>query len=272
MAANLTSLSLGLFGHPVAQSYSPRIHKNFAAQCGLELDYQVFDVDLKGFADALEFFRLDGGSGCNITVPLKKRAFELAGQCSQAATDAQAVNTLEVCTDGSWQGENTDGRGLINDLRDNLGLQLNQRRICLLGAGGAANGVLGALLESNPEIVVLANRSLDKATELANRFSHKGNTAACGLSALESLDSVDIVINATSVGHEGKALKIPAGLFKPGASCYDMNYGAASIPLQRHCDELEITYIDGLGMLLEQAACAFECWTGIRPSTKDFSW
>ncbi len=272
MAAPLSTLYLGLFGHPVAQSYSPRIHKNFALQFGLKMEYQVFDVDLAGFADALEYFRLRGGNGCNITMPLKRRAFELAASCSPAATAAGAVNTLNIGAQGQWHGDNTDGAGLVIDLRDNLGLDLHQRRICIVGAGGAANGILGALLDCNPETVIVANRSGDKAEALAERFSHNGNIGACDLFDLDDLEAMDLVINATSLGHQGEAPALSAKLFKQGGSCYDLNYGSASRPLQQQCDALGIKYFDGLGMLLEQAACSFELWTGSKPTTSDFSW
>jgi shikimate dehydrogenase len=205
-------------------------------------------------------------------VPLKKRGFELAAASSPAAAEARAANTLSINERGQWLADNTDGAGLVNDLSRNLGINLHDQRICLIGAGGAANGVLGALLENDPQALIIANRTEDRAAALAERFSDRGNISACSFSALVDQDPMDLVINATSVGHEGKAPDISASLFNPGACCYDMNYGSAGRPLQALCDTQGIRYFDGLGMLLEQAACSFELWTGIRPSTKDFSW
>lgn len=272
MAADLSPLFLGLFGHPVAPSFSPRIQRTFAAQFGMNLDYQVYNVGLAGFDAALEYFRLHGGTGCNITMPLKRRAFEIAAWSSPAAAAALAVNTLSSSDEGQWRGDNTDGAGLINDLSHNLGLDLQQSRICLLGAGGAAHGVLGPLLECGTKRVIIANRSEDKAVALAERFSDRGDTAACGLLALDQLDAVDLVINATSMGHRGKAPALPASLFKSAGRCYDLNYGSASMPLRQQCDSLGVSYSDGLGMLLEQAAISFQLWTGLKPSTSDFGW
>jgi shikimate dehydrogenase len=272
MAADLSPLFLGLFGHPVAHSFSPRIHRAFAAQFGMSLDYQVFDVDLAGFDNALEYFRHHGGTGCNITLPLKGRAFEIAAESGPAAVASQAVNTMSITDQDSWYGDNTDGTGLVNDLGSNIGLDLEQLHICLLGAGGAASGVLGALQDCNPQEIIIANRDIDKAVALAGRSDHAVSTTACSLLDLKKLTPVDLVINATSLGHQGKAPAIPASLFKPGATCYDMNYGTASMPLHQQCDASGINYSDGLGMLLEQAACSFEIWTGVKPSTSDFGW
>ncbi len=272
MAADLSPLFLGLFGHPVAESFSPRIQRTFAAQYGMKLDYQVFDVNLDGFDLALEYFRLQGGTGCNVTLPLKQRAFEIAAWSSPAAASAQAANTMSMSDDGLWRGDNTDGAGLINDLRLNIGLELANSRICLLGAGGAARGVLGDLLACKPEIVIIANRSLDKAATLAERFSDQGNTMMCRLPDLDEMAAVDLVINATSQGHRGEAAHIPVNLIKSRTYCYDLNYGGASMPLRQRCDMLGCKYSDGLGMLLEQAAISFELWTGLKPSTSDFGW
>jgi shikimate dehydrogenase len=272
MAADLSPLFLGLFGHPVAQSFSPRIHNAFAAQFGMRMDYQVFNVELEGFDLALEYFRLQGGTGCNVTVPLKSRAFELAAWSSPAAAAAQAANTLSMSDEGLWRCDNTDGAGLVNDLRRNLAINLKQTRICILGAGGAASGVLGALLERIPASVTIANRNEDRAVSLAQRFENKGNVTTCSLPALDRLESVDLVINATSMGHRGGVPFIPETLLKPGGVCYDMNYGSASMPLRQRCDALGWIYSDGMGMLLEQAACSFELWTGLKASTSDVGW
>lgn len=272
MAADLSPLFLGLFGHPIAQSFSPRIHTSFAAQFGLKLDYQIFNVELAGFDQALEYFRLQGGTGCNVTVPLKWRAFEIAAWSSPAAAQAQAVNTLSMSDKGLWRGDNTDGAGLVNDLTLNLDINLQQARICVLGAGGAASGVMGALLECKPAEVIVANRNEVRASSLADRYSNMGNISMCRMPSLDRLESVDLVINATSMGHRGEAPFIPETLVKPSGQLYDMNYGAASMPLRQRCDVMGIPYDDGLGMLLEQAACSFELWTGLKPSTRDFGW
>jgi len=262
-------MKLALFGSPVKTSLSPRIHGMFAAQFGLEIDYQGIETRAEGFPDALEAFRLGGGTACNVTLPLKRDAWQLATQSSLAVKQAQAANTL-VWQPSGWFAHNTDGAGLVADLTGNHGIELENRRILIIGAGGAVAGILGELLACSPREIMLVNRSPEKAWALVKRFSSVGYLNATSLQDLPCLDlsennRFNLVINASSVGHEGGAPPLTRDLFAPGAICYDLNYSKASAPLKKYCAEMRQPYIDGLGMLVEQAAKSFYIWTGKQP-------
>lgn len=259
-------IRLALFGQPIKASLSPKIHRLFAAQFGLDIDYQLIETGAEGFPAALEAFRIAGGEGCNVTLPIKTQAWQLAAESSTQVIQAQAANTLVCQPSGDWFAHTTDGPGLVTDLQKNHAVNLKAERILVLGAGGAAAGIIGSLLEAGVKQIVLVNRNLLRAQDLVNRFNAAG-VSATGWSSLSSLGSFGLVINATSLGHQGMAPELPESLFAAGSVCYDLNYFEASLPLESLCETLGQRYIDGLGMLVEQAARSFYIWTGLEPET-----
>ena len=259
-------IRLAVFGQPVAQSLSPRIHKLFADQFGLPLDYTAREATPDTFSEYVSQLAREGGLGCNVTLPFKNAAWRLAARCSEDAARAEAANTL-VFTPGDWYADNTDGRGLVDDLECNARVMLAGSRICLLGAGGAAAGVLAALLRSGPSRIAILNRSGDKAVDLAARHADLGQVTGGGLDAAGEAGPFDLLVNATSQGHHGAAPPLQAAWFAREALCYDMNYGPASAPLDKLCGKFGVRYCDGLGMLVGQAALSFALWTGKQPDT-----
>jgi shikimate dehydrogenase len=249
-----------LIGNPVAHSKSPRIHAEFARASGQDIDYGCIEAPLDGFADAVANFRAAGGRGANITLPFKQQAFALCRRTSDRARLAQAVNTLRF--DDSF-GDNTDGVGLVRDLATHLEVNLKDKSILLLGAGGAAQGVVGALLEAGASRLVIANRTVPKARELAERFP---GVAACGYEALAG-ESFDLVINATSAGLADEAPPLPRRVLGKGVLAYDMVYGRET-PFLAAARRAGARACDGLGMLVEQAAESFFIWRGVRPATR----
>ena len=249
-----------LIGNPVAHSKSPAIHAEFARATGQDVEYGLIEARLDGLAEAVEQFRDDGGKGLNVTLPFKEQAFALSGQASERARAAQAVNTLRF-EDGF--GDNTDGIGLIRDLRDNMGVRLRGKALLLLGAGGAAQGVVGALLEAGAARVSIANRTVARAEALAARFP---GVRASGYDALRG-ERFDIVLNATSAGLADEAPQLPEGLLGRETLAYDMVYGRDT-PFLRAAREAGARASDGLGMLVEQAAESFFVWRGVRPATR----
>jgi shikimate dehydrogenase len=238
----------------------------FAQQCGLNVDYRAIEATRESFAEEVAALARQGGRGCNITAPFKHDAWKLSHHCSESAHRAQAANTLVFEDDGDWFADSTDGKGLVNDLQAGTSPELKGTRICLLGAGGAAASILAALLASGPEIVIIANRSPDRARRLASAHSDLGPVASCTPGELVGQTPFDLVINATSLGHLGKAPDLSGNWLKKGALCYDMNYGTAAAPLRDTCTGLGVRYSDGLGMLVGQAALSFELWTGKVPN------
>ncbi|MGA9574155.1 MAG: shikimate dehydrogenase [Lysobacterales bacterium] len=267
MVAAKALIRLALFGRPVEHSLSPVIHKGFAEQFDLGIEYQRIDTGSGGFPGALEKFRLAGGSGCNITLPLKQDAWRLAAQASEEVSLAQAANTLVYQPASGWFAHNTDGAGLIADLVDDHGIELHDRRILILGAGGATAGILGPLLRNKPREILLVNRSVERARNLSERFGAAGNVSVSSWGDLSRQGVFDLVINATSLGHSGEVPPLKASSFSAGGLCYDLNYFKASLPLKKHCQEMGQRYIDGLGMLVGQAAKSFTIWTGKQPET-----
>ena len=230
MAAGAPLIRLAVFGQPITQSLSPRLHGLFAEQFGLAIDYRAVEANADTFRDRVTALADKGGLGCNVTLPLKREAWKLASSRSLDADRAEAVNTLHFRKDG-WFGDNTDGGGLVEDLENGLGIRVRSARICLLGAGGAARGVLAALLRRGAGRVVIANRSTDKALQLARTHVDLGPVSGSGLDTLPDAAPFDLVINATSLGHLGLAPELPANLFGDDGRCYDMNYGTA-LPLE----------------------------------------
>ena len=262
-----------VFGNPVGHSLSPRIHALFAAQTGQDIDYQPILAAREGFAAAVGDFLAAGegpARGANVTVPFKQDAFRLATRRTDRAAAASAVNTLSFETDAII-GDNTDGAGLVRDLKNNLDCKPAGRRILLLGAGGAARGAILPLLLENPAALVIANRTEASAFRLALEFgSPSGSTGhvtpvGTGFAGLAGR-AFDLVINATSAGLSDAALPLPTSVFAPRCLAYEMVYGRET-PFMNQARAAGARVADGLGMLVEQAAEAFFVWRGVRPQT-----
>lgn len=255
-----------VIGNPIAHSQSPLIQEAFAKQAEQDLSYEKILASLDGFAAKIHELIALGYKGVNITVPFKLQAFQLATKLSQRAQYAGAVNTLSF-NGAEILGDNTDGAGLVRDIEHNLNIQIIGKRILLIGAGGAAEGVLHPLLACQPALLVITNRTLAKAEAMANKVKAQEATSVCACS-LEELQAIsfDIVINATSTGLSETALPLPAHIFAKDCLAYDMMYGRETsfMALARtHGARV----VDGLGMLVEQAAEAFFVWRGVRPAT-----
>ena len=256
-----------VMGNPIAHSKSPFIHARFAEQTGQSLRYDAILVAPDGFAAAVAEFRAAGGRGLNVTVPFKQDAWALAQQRTPRAERAGAVNTLWWDARGRLHGDTTDGVGLVRDLCDNHGLDLAGRRVLLLGAGGAARGVIEPLLALRPHELTVANRTAAKAVELAALFGDLGGVAGCGFEDLHG-QTFELVINATAAGLNDAVPHIPATVFASDAWAYDMMYAAQPTAFVRWSLAHGASRAsDGLGMLVEQAAEAFWIWRGIRPRT-----
>lgn len=253
-----------VFGNPIAHSKSPLIHAAFARQTGQDLDYTALLAPLDGFAECVAAFRAGGGAGANVTVPFKEQAYALADRRTARAEAAGAVNTLHFMGAHAL-GDNTDGTGLIADLTHNLGVDLKGRRILLMGAGGAARGVVLPLLEHAPTHLFIANRTAERALSLAERFRAHGPVSGGSYEALSGAQ-FDLVINATAASLTGDLPPLPAGIFGADALAYDMMYGQDT-PFLRLARQAGARTADGLGMLVEQAAEAFLLWRGVRPDT-----
>ncbi len=257
----------GVFGNPIGHSKSPLIHRLFAEQTGQTMSYEALLAPLDGFAEFARDFFARGGRGANVTVPFKEQAFALVDQLSERAERAGAVNTLCRHADGKLLGDNTDGAGLVRDLPVNAGWALADQRILLLGAGGAVRGVLQPLLAHKPRELVIANRTLSKAETLAQHFADLGPVLASEFAWLQQ--PFDLIINGTSASLAGELPPLPAAVIKPGHTrCYDMMYSAEPTAFNRWASDLGAAVcMDGLGMLVEQAAEAFLLWRGVRPDS-----
>jgi shikimate dehydrogenase len=257
-------------GNPIAHSKSPEIHAAFARQTGHDIDYSRMLAPFDGFRSTIESFRAAGGKGLNVTVPFKLEAFDLADEVSQRAKDAEAANFLRF-DNGRVHADNTDGVGLTRDIVHNLGFALAGKRVLLIGAGGAAQGVLTPLLEHEPSILTIANRTVEKALRLAETCRHKpvaASSVLCGLSFGELAGHhFDLVINATSTSLQGESPPLPADAIAAGALAYDMMYGRTPTPFLAFAAAQGAKTSDGLGMLVEQAAESFLLWRGVRPET-----
>ena len=250
-----------VIGNPVAHSRSPEIHAQFARATGQDLEYGRIEAPLEGFERAVEAFRAQGGKGLNVTVPFKEIAFRYCTRTSARASKTQVVNTL-VFSGPEVFGDTTDGVGLVNDLTHNLNVELKGKTLLLMGAGGAAQGVVQALLDAGVSRLVIVNRTVARAKALGERHG----VPACGYEALAG-QAFDVVVNATSAGLANETPPLAASAFKPGALAYDMLYGRDT-PFLAQARSAGARASDGLGMLVEQAAESFLLWRGVRPETR----
>ena len=259
-------------GNPVEHSRSPAIHALFARATGQSVDYGRLLCPLDGFAATIRAFAADGAQGCNVTVPFKFEAFELAARRTRRAELAQAANTLrfDPTAQGGWLADNTDGVGLVRDITVNAGVTLTGQRVLLLGAGGASAGVLGPLIESRPAEIVVANRTVDKAKDLVARHQAWADEHGVALRASTLADvgtGYDVLINGTAASLSGGGVPVQGPVLKVGALALDMMYGPAARPFLRWAQAQGAKGRDGLGMLVEQAAESFALWRGVRPDT-----
>lgn len=256
-----------VMGNPISHSKSPTIHSLFAEQTRQSISYTAIQVDSGGFPQAVGNFVAAGGRGLNITVPFKQEAWELVKNRSERAERAGAVNTVKI-DKGLLYGDNTDGIGLVNDLSINNGIQLADKNVLLMGAGGAARGVLIPLLKQKPALLFIVNRTPDRAKDLAIEFSDAGNIEGGGYEILQD-KKFDVIINATAASLHGELPPLPDTLLNEAASCYDMMYAKQPTPFMNWASEQGADKVlDGLGMLVEQAAESFYLWRGERPNTQ----
>ena len=261
--------SYAVVGNPISHSKSPLIHTQFAKQTGEQLTYSTLLAPVDGFTKSVEMFQISGGKGLNVTVPFKLDAYRFADNLNDLAARAEAVNTLTFNDDGSVTGANTDGIGIIRDLRQNHHIDIAEKRILVLGAGGAVRGILQPLLNENPATVMIANRTTEKAITLAEDFTDLGNISGGGFDDIGT-KHFDLIINGTAASLQGEVPPIPESCLAEQGSCYDMMYSANN-------DTAFVTWakqqnatkaLDGLGMLVEQAAESFYLWRKIRPNTQ----
>jgi shikimate dehydrogenase len=256
-----------VFGSPIAHSQSPRIHAAFARQAGIAMRYEAIESRVDGFPRALADFASSGGCGANVTLPLKEAAYALCASTSARAQRAGAVNTLQRTGDG-WHGDNTDGAGLVRDLTQRHGLDLRERRTLLLGAGGAARGVAPALLDAGIGALFVVNRTPERADALADALADPARVHVRYLRDLPALGEFDLIVNATSAGHAGGVPALPGSLVGRRAAAVDLSYGEAAVPFLAWARAHDCMHaLDGLGMLVEQAAESFLLWHGVRPET-----
>ncbi|MCM2678053.1 shikimate dehydrogenase [Echinimonas agarilytica] len=257
-----------VFGHPIKQSKSPFIHRLFAEQTQQQLEYGAIEPAEDGFVEAATAFFNNGGKGCNITMPFKLDAYHFATQLTERARMAGAVNTLKVLDDGGILGDNTDGAGLVADLLLNH-VALEGKRVLMIGAGGAARGTLLPLLEQNVVMLQIVNRTTSKAQDLVDLFPNHQNIEATTFDALEAAEPFDVIINSTSASMSGELPPIPTSIINQYSSVYDMVYRQEpTVFINWAKQQGAAKGIDGLGMLVAQAAESFAVWRGIRPSMR----
>ncbi len=258
-----------VIGNPIAHSKSPIIHHAFAELTHQDIQYERVLAPLDDFVGTVHGMISHGFKGANVTVPFKLEAYAMANQLTERAQDAGAVNTL-VFTPQGILGDNTDGVGLVRDITENIGVSIKGKRVLLIGAGGASEGVLHPLLAAQPELLIITNRTLDKAINMVKRVEARGEMLYVSVDAYAFDDlagqQFDIVINATSAGLTDSQLPLPASIFAPGTLAYDMMYGRVT-PFMAFAHQHGASVFDGLGMLIEQAAEAFYIWRGVRPDT-----
>ncbi len=257
----------GVMGYPISHSRSPVIHRLFALQTGEEIQYELLQVAPGKLEMAVRQFQRTGGKGLNITVPHKSEVAKLCDHLSERGSTAGAVNTLSF-RDGEIYGDNTDGFGLLRDLVVNLGLSLEGANILILGAGGATRGIIGPLLEMQPESLRIANRTLGKAQTLVEHFGLSGPVSACRFNVVPVTEVYDLIINATSAGLQGDSPPYPGAAVSEQTVCYDLSYGLKPTPFSIWAREQGAKLsVMGWGMLVEQAAESFRIWRGVRPDT-----
>ncbi|WP_100638882.1 shikimate dehydrogenase [Marinobacter salexigens] len=256
-------------GHPISHSKSPRIHSLFAEQTGEPVEYTAIQAPLDGFAATVGQFFESGGKGLNVTVPFKEQAWELADNRSARAEKAGAANTLYQNSEGQLVADNTDGQGLVRDLTVNHGVQLKNARILILGAGGAVRGVLGPLLEQQPTSLTIANRTVAKAGALAKLFRDEAGATSLNACGFEAPDQpFDVIINGTSASLQGDLPPLRTNVIAAGTVVYDMMYSLQTTTFNQWAlDNGAVRVLDGLGMLVEQAAESFRVWRGVQPDT-----
>ena len=268
MTSAVTADRYGVMGYPVSHSRSPVIHRLFALQTGQDIQYELLRVAPEKLEEAVRQFQRTGGKGLNITVPHKRAVCRLVDHLSERAGTAGAVNTLTF-KDTEITGDNTDGIGLLRDLVVNLGLNLENSNILVLGAGGATRGIIGPLLEMRPGGLRIANRTLKRADDLVERFEEMGPVSSCQFNAVPVSEPYDLIINATSAGIEGEAPPYPEAAISDNTFCYDLSYGVQPTPFSAWAREQGAARsVMGWGMLIEQAAESFRIWRGVRPDTK----
>ncbi|MCC6173005.1 MAG: shikimate dehydrogenase [Gammaproteobacteria bacterium] len=256
----------GVVGFPVSHSRSPFIHGMFARQTAQNMEYRLYEIPPVAFRTEVGRFFAEGGSGLNVTVPHKVAAADFATELTPRAERAGAVNTLAM-QHGRVLGDNTDGTGLVRDLTANLQIEMAEKRVLILGAGGATRGILGPLLELGLDELVVANRTAERARDLVTPFSDLGKVRGCGYDDLP-VRPFDLVIHATSAGLEGKVPKINPAVIGPATVCYDLSYGKGDTPFVKWAwDQGCARAVEGWGMLVEQAAESFALWRGVRPDT-----
>jgi len=261
--------SYAVMGNPISHSKSPQIHTAFAKQTQQRLNYSAIQVDAGGFEQAVGNFRASGGKGLNITVPFKQEAWTFVDEQSERAIQAGAVNTISFSDNGHCIGDNTDGVGLVRDLMENHAVELAGKRILILGAGGAVRGVLGPMLAQQPSEIVIANRTEEKAVALVNEFNRGDQLRGCGFQSIGD-QPFDIIINGTAASLQGDLPPIPTTAITATTCCYDMMYGKEPTIFMAWASQHGAPKVlDGLGMLVEQAAESFFIWRGVQPDTSE---
>jgi len=256
-----------VFGNPVKHSKSPQIHSLFAKQTGITQKYQAIEVPTEKFNEYVKLFSLQGGEGLNITVPFKEEACSICTTLSQRAEISGSVNTIRFDNQLNIHGDTTDGQGLINDLIINQGIKIENKNVLILGAGGSVKAILEPLCAQKTSQIVIANRTVSRAEQLAEKFSDQGNIEACSYTELSNC-SFDLIINGTSLSLMGELPPIPGTVIKNGACCYDLMYSDTDTIFMKWAAEQGASkVVDGLGMLVEQAAEAFLIWHGVKPDT-----
>ena len=269
VAHPIPETAYAVFGNPIKHSKSPAIHAAFADQCGDDITYRAVRVEIDEFELKVTRFFERGGGGLNITLPFKERAFQLADESSDRANQARAANCLIPLPGGKLRADNTDGVGMIRDMVANHGWQLSGRQVLVLGAGGAARGVMHPLLMENPAQVIVANRTAERAQALAAQFSgHKVPVSGGGFESLQG-QTFDLIINGTSASLDNEMVALPEITLTERCCCYDMMYGAEPTAFMRWAaSKTPWAVSDGLGMLVEQAAESYFLWLGKRPDTR----
>ena len=256
-----------VFGNPIKHSLSPLIHKYFAKEFNIDLSYEPILGSIENFQTEAKEFLINGGLGFNITLPFKQEAFNMALTHSKVAEITKSVNTISL-KDGVIHGDNTDGSGFIKDLKNNKGYQLQNKKVLLVGAGGAAMGVIPNILYESPKILSIHNRTFSKAEKLANALTSFGNIKAISETDIIK-EKYDLIINATSIGISNLEFKLNNKIIHKNSVCYDMSYGKASNSFEKWATQNNLIFHNGLGMLLEQAADAFLIWESQRPSVTE---